>query len=64
MLTELNLTVPKARPEPHTFDFIGFTVYRSGRVLDLVVKWYNITVVSWIVTCSTPVGGWLVGFRV
>ena len=23
LLTELNLTVPKARPEAHTFDFIG-----------------------------------------
>ena len=23
LLTELNLTVPKARPEVHTFDFIG-----------------------------------------
>ena len=24
LLTELNLTVPKARPEAHTFDFITF----------------------------------------
>ena len=27
LLTELNLTVPEARPEAHTFDFIGILLF-------------------------------------
>ena len=31
LLTELNLTVPKARPEAHTFDFIVWHVLEDKR---------------------------------
>ena len=36
LLTELNLTVPKARPEAHTFDFIGIRTLCLTRPLILV----------------------------
>ena len=32
LLTELNLTVPKARPEAHTFDFIGMNAVTTDYV--------------------------------
>ena len=38
LLTELNLTVPKARPEPHTFDFIT-SVFQSFVCLYALGDW-------------------------